>query len=273
MERFVSELEERLEAGLLETGLEKNAVLRHGQAIALIQQVIEELKAHIQSNPFPGMTEEIAYFKELAPRIYGRLFFHMKIYQVESLRQYASPGRFREALDQEMAEVEKFFTKHDDICQAYYQQTRYWDQQLFTRRGRENWPVDDISIIMDADFCLGAYWVSWIKANEKYRDWLVRAMAALRTQLSWEDLQKQAPNLEWKGSHTDLVELINGMHLAGSFGEASLKQVIQWFEANLGIDLGQFYITWQEIARRKKSRTKYVDLMKERLVGKMEGME
>ena len=58
-----------------------------------------------------------------------------------------------------------------------------------------------------------------------------------------------------------MAELIYGIHYSGSFnhGKADLKQIVRWFEAHLGLDLGQFYATWQEIARRKKSTTKYVD--------------
>jgi RteC protein len=175
MERMVSEREARLEAALQEIGNEKNPVLRYDRSMAEVRAAIGDLKEYLQANPFAGMAEEIFYFRELAPRIYSRLFYFMKIHQVESFRQYASAARFQETLESELQGIEDFFLRHNDICRYYYQQTRYWDEQLFTRRGRADWPVDDISIVLDADFSLGSYWVSWIRANERYRGWLEAA--------------------------------------------------------------------------------------------------
>jgi len=40
----------------------------------------------------------------------------------------------------------------------------------------------------------------------------------------------------------------------------------------MGLELGGDYSTFREIARRKKSQTKYVDGMKERLPERMEQM-
>lgn len=273
MERMVSEMERALEIALAEIGREKNAVLRYDRSVKQVQAGIEGLKEHLRITPFTGMAEEIFYFRELAPRFYSRLFYFMKLQQVESFRLYASAARFREALERELQGIEDFFLRHNDICRYYYQQTYYWDEQLFTRRGRVNWPTDDISVILDADFCLGSYWVSWIKANERYRVWLEGELRALSRAEAVPSAAGKPAGLKWVGSSTDLVELINGMHLAGSFGEITLKETMEWFEGAFGIDLGHFYATWQEIARRKKSRTKYVDLMRERLMEKMEGMD
>jgi len=41
----------------------------------------------------------------------------------------------------------------------------------------------------------------------------------------------------------------------------------------MGIELGGYYSTFQEIARRKKSQTKYVDGTKEWLLKRMEELE
>jgi hypothetical protein len=85
-------------------------------------------------------------------------------------------------------------------------------------------------------------------------------------------LAKPLPVLQWTDSDTDLVELIYGVHLSASFnhGKATLKQTVHWFEAHLNIDLGHYHVTFQEIARRKNSRTKYTDRMRERLNKKMD---
>jgi hypothetical protein len=270
MERYVSELEQRLEAQLAETDNEKNSLVRTRLCVRLTRDAVDELKMRILSKPFSKIADEVTYFKELAPRIYSRLFYYMKIYKIESLRQYASHTRLKEYLTQEMAETDLFFTKYDEFCRYYYEQAYHSDDELFTRQGRDHWLADDINFIMDADFCLGSYRVSWIKANERYRVWLTKEIEGLDQPVSWVQNQKETRKLEWKGSRIELLEVIYGMHLMGSFGDVPIKQLAEWFEANLMVDLGNPYVGWQQIASRKKSGIKYVSLMEQRLVGKIE---
>jgi hypothetical protein len=135
---------------------------------------------------------------------------------------------------------------------------------------------DEIDIVIDQDYCLGSYLVSWIQANTNYRQWLVKEMKILNNpgQATGEK-GVNSPELYWTASKTDLVEVINGMYLAGAFnnGKLDLKQVVEWFELHMDIDLGHFYNTFQQIARRKKERTKFLDLMKERLGRQMDEMD
>jgi len=269
MEQIVHTLEVELEAALAEIAKEKNNVLRYDRSVKMVREIIDRLKVQLQAHPFPGKSEEIRYFKELAPKIYSRLFYFMKLYQVESYRPYTGREKFREVLEEELKGIERFYEQHSDICRYYHQHVSYWDDHLFTRRGQGEWAADEAGIFIDPDFCMGSYWASWILANGRYKEWLLMEQARLVQEEAVPKLAFQpSAKLVWKRSDTDLVEMIYGNYLAGGFGDATLKEVFDWFQEAFGIDLGRYYNTWQEIARRKKGPTQYTDVVREGLVKK-----
>jgi hypothetical protein len=267
MDAFVSVLESRLEAALAGLAAEGNAVLRYTRTVEMIRELVGELKTHLALHPFPGLAAEIRYFKELAPRLYSRLFYFMKLRQVESLRAYEGRQRFRERLEQELKEIEGFFSKHGDICRYYHEQTSYWDQQLFTRAGRADFPVDDIVIILDGDFTLGSYWVSWILANQKLRGWLEEQVRLLE---NGEPVAQKGPLLPWKRGVMDLVERTYGEWLAGAYGKLTLKEVMERTQEIYGVDLHNHSHLVSEIGKRKKERAKFMGELGELIEGAMD---
>lgn len=269
----MSDIERELEIELEKSSREKQAVLRYERMVHATQKAVERLRAFIKSHPFPDKESEIRYFKKMAPGIYGRLFYYQKIHQLELYRQYSSPETLIRIMEQETSGLSTFFFRYSDFIQYFFLNAGYRDEELFTRGGRKIsvWQGHEIEAVIDEDFCLGAYLSSCIICNGLYRDWLMEAVAELREPGSRPvGQQKKRLPLAWKGSTTDLVEAINGMHLAGSFGDLPLKQVVEWFEEAFDMDLGHFYNTFQEIARRKKSRTKYLDLARDKLLKKMD---
>jgi hypothetical protein len=138
---------------------------------------------------------------------------------------------------------------------------------IICSQGRVNWPTEDLSFILEPDFCMGSYWVSWIKANERYRDWLQRNLALLQNEMIPPDSGLQ---LKWEGGETNLVELAKGLHLSKAFGKASFKDVVEFLMGSFDIEVKRYYSVLQEIGRRKKSRTKYLDEMREMMNAKMD---
>lgn len=77
---------------------------------------------------------------------------------------------------------------------------------------------------------------------------------------------------KWTGSKVALVELIYALHTEGVFnnGASELKEVTTFFEAAFGVDLGQFNRTFLEIRTRKSERTKFLNVLKEKLILRMD---
>src|SRR5690606_38136338 len=76
----------------------------------------------------------------------------------------------------------------------------------------------------------------------------------------------------WTDSKSALVELAYALYCRGSinYGKADIKQIVSELEYLFNIHLGNFYRTYLDIAIRKKSRTPYIDSLKESLERRMD---
>ncbi|MDP4254665.1 MAG: RteC domain-containing protein [Bacteroidota bacterium] len=261
MERFIDDLLVRQRADLDEIGREKNAILRYYLSIKRVEQSIDEMKEWLGDHPFNSKEDEIMYFRHLAPKVYWRLFYLIKMHLVESYRPSVSRERFREVLKEELKGVEAFFTRNTEICRYYYQHTSYWDEYLFTRKGQGHWNLEEPGIFIEGDFCIGTYWAAWMMANEHYRAWLEEEIETLSRPPKALSNGPEMPKLEWTASQVDLVELVYALHLGKCFngGKAQINEIARWFEVGLGIELGNIYNARQEIARRKGKRAKFTE--------------
>ncbi|MGC4038720.1 MAG: RteC domain-containing protein [Chitinophagaceae bacterium] len=87
--------------------------------------------------------------------------------------------------------------------------------------------------------------------------------------------KKQSSGLQWTGSKANLIELLYGLQITGVLNQstATIKDIAGTFEKFFGVELGNVYNTFQEMRLRKKSRLPFLDLMKERLLQKMDEMD
>ena len=53
----------------------------------------------------------------------------------------------------------------------------------------------------------------------------------------------------------------------------TLKQLVNFFSHYFQVDLGNFYHVFNEIRLRKKNRTQLLDLLKEKVVAKMDELD
>ena len=99
-------------------------------------------------------------------------------------------------------------------------------------------------------------------ANDKLKDYL---QIALR---KGDQKNDQQSCLKWTGSKAALVELIYALQTVGVFnnGDADVKLIATSFEELFDVQLGNYYDTFQQIRIRKVNQTKFLDLMKEKLV-------
>ena len=77
------------------------------------------------------------------------------------------------------------------------------------------------------------------------------------------------------GSKVALIELLYALHAEGTFnfGTSDLKDVVEFFEQTLKIDLGQYHRAYLEIRIRKTNRTKFLNTLKETLTKRMDNSD
>jgi hypothetical protein len=64
-----------------------------------------------------------------------------------------------------------------------------------------------------------------------------------------------------------LVELIYALYFNGSFnhGQATLKEIAEYFERIYGVDLGDIYRVYQDTLYRKSGATAFLDRLRKTL--------
>jgi len=243
-------------------------------AIGLIRHALEDIKLNIRQYPFTNLAEEIHYFKVLAPPVYGRLMYFVTVTEIGMEARHSNRDRMEALFKLELAKTEQFFTKHGEFCQYYQLNRSHMDDRIFIRDARENGRIDYIEVIMADDFCVGCYWASQLWANERLLQYLNDQLRKLRQPAGLAPGGEGLAELEWTDSQTDLVELVYGIYVKGSFnqGKASLSDIVGWVEHHLKIDTGNYYNTVKEIARRKKGPIKYIDDLRNRTLRALEDL-
>jgi hypothetical protein len=272
MQKFVEKLKLEVSDLLEDISLEPNKLSRSSRSLEVVRNSLFRLREYINGQPFASKDEEIHYFKNLAPSFYSGLFYYLKEYNIEFEKQHGSHERVESLLIYEKETTVKFYEYHQEFYKYYYEKDTHMDEVIFVRDRSENAMLDEVEVIMGPDFCVGCYWTARLLANEQLKIYLKRELELLRNPPSVPSGLNVADELEWTDSQTDLVELIYGLHLKGSFnkGNTDLKMIVGFFERHLGIKIRNYPILWQDIKRRKKAGTKYLDEMKDRLIQKMD---
>ena len=275
MNGFFDRVLGQLGAGLTEMAGETNLIQRFTGSLKLVKEAIAELKRELRGHTFTGRDEEIIYFRDLAPKVYSQLFYYKKVYAVENYRRYISAERVRCVLQEEMKRIEEFYVRHGEWVERAPGGESFRDDYLYMRQGNGDWWVEDEMIYIDEHFTIGSYLVAMNLANVRLMQWLKGQLEELdRPVADTADGGGKRGKLVWTAKQVDLVELGYALHLKGCLnnGKATFKDTMEGLAAFFGVELGQYHITIQEIARRKISPTKFLTGLTEALQQKLDEM-
>lgn len=264
-------LQGKLQAELDKASLETSPVSRYDKSMKLTKAVIEELKGYIATNPFADQAAEIRYYKTLAPFFYSSYFFFIKAYNLEIFRLSASKDNQLSFMEQELKAIAQFFSTHGDFVRYFYMAANYLDEQLFTRQVPETWMLDEVTVIIDSNFCLASYRVSCILANERYRGLLEEETERLKNPQHVSSHSFPGKRFDFMGSCADATELIYALgrrQLVQIDGvNADIKALAQAFEEVFQKKLGNIYEKNRLNQLRKKDKTPFLNSLIRALQG------
>ena len=72
-----------------------------------------------------------------------------------------------------------------------------------------------------------------------------------------------------------MVELVYALYAGAVYnnGLAEIKEIAETFEQLFQVDLGNYYHVFNEIRLRKKNRTSLLDLLREKVIRKMDALD
>jgi hypothetical protein len=274
----VNDLYEELQNNLTKSQYEEpNLLLRFQHCIVLIREALVELKEYVtRENIFKNASEEILFFKEIKPRFVSQLLFHIEALQIEVRKPIGSWETQQQYLRGELDRLQLLTNYNQPFHQYYRSGATYLDEKYFIR-GACDILMELEGNALDADPSFSTshdYKVARILAHERLIRTLTEAMPDLQRPLETSATQLNANNpvLSWTYSKTALIELLYALQSVGVFNQstADVKQVATYLEKVFNVELGNYYRTFQEIRIRKSGRTNFLDLLREKLIQRMD---
>lgn len=272
MNEFASKLLSEIEEQLNFINLETDDPLRKSElSIMVIQKSLEQLKQFILKYKFKSQREEIAFFKEIKPRFFSKLIYHIKVYNIETHKPNGSDKAKKRYLQNQLYSIEQYFNRNLDFIKYYRTNKNYLDHKYFIRGKYDlSLTLDTFYFETDHKFSTSHdYKVSKIIANELLEIYLKAELENIEKQDKGNSKSLVHPKVKisWTAPKASLIELIYALQSIGAFNNtnASVKDIVNYFESVFNIDLSHFYTTFQEIKERKGNQTMFLKALQDAL--------
>jgi len=278
MKSFSQSLFDELDRQLEDIHFETKDPLQYSeQAVKAIVAVLERLKTFFIRYKFQSKIEEIDFFREIKPRFASKLVYYNDIYNIETNRPFGTEKTIRKYYNGELARLKIFFEDNMEFYRYYKKGNTFLDNKYFIR-GKHDVKLTLDSFYFQADHRFSTshdYKVARIIANEMLKSYLESCIIQVSVKPSQLDCQSAGTPLKWTGAKVGMIELIYALHSEGVFnhGTSDLKDLIRYFEKVFDIDLPQFHRTFFEITSRKTERTKFLNVLTEKLVRRMDDLD
>ena len=269
MDKFYNETYLKLETAIQELEIETDCPIKRIEAVIHhIIQSLADLKDFVLKNDFKNMEEEIHFFKYQKPIIVSKLIYYNAVYKIETKKPYGEK-QIKKFLNKELNKLKKFFDSNIDFYKYYRSGNSFLDENFFIR-GKHDIRLWLDTFYFEADHRFSTshdYKVAKILANDLIQVYLEDQL----NNKHYKKANSKSP-LSWTGSKTALTELIYALYAQGVFnnGNTDIKLIAKTFESTFNIDLGDFYHTFMELKARKINRTKFLDILCEALIKKMD---
>lgn len=255
-----------------------NHIKKSENAIEIILKSVTALKKIINNNKFKTETEEIIFFKEVKPQFTSKLIYHNMVYKIEMKRPNGGNRILKKYFLNELQKLKAYFDNELDFYKYYRSGSSYLDHKYFLR-GKYDIKLALDSYYFETDISFSTshdFKVARILANDLIQLYLEDQLIMIENKNLGEKSQRK-PNtkLIWTSSKVALTELIYALHSEGVFnnGAADLKDIAEYFEHIFEIELGQYRRTFLEIRARKTDKTKFISVLNEALLKRMENSD
>jgi hypothetical protein len=273
IKEFFGELMVNLEAELeLVSPENEPKLITLESSFLLVDNKIKELKRFVLDYKFQSIEEEIFFFKELTPQLLSRSVYFSELFSIEANRPIAEKKVQKQYLSRELGNIQRFMWNHHQFYNYILLKKSNFDHLYFLR---DNALITGLSgglgPALDERFCTPHCLLkSKILACIKINYYLHHEIDLLKN--GRLPSQENKASLSWTAPKVYLVELIYALKAVGALnsGNAEIKEIALFMESLLPKKLTDYYRTFQEIRLRKKNRTVFLDLLRERLIRFME---
>ena len=271
MKQFVIRLEKEYERKLkIIESSDLNILKKSLEASLVLGDAFQQLRNFISTSTFKNEAEEIEFFKIIKPRLYHRLIYYRKVYNIEMNRPVGVESQKAYLID-EIKAINRYNTKRSDFVRYYRSGLTHLDS-LYYLRGRIDTALylESFHYERDPMFSTNAdFKVAKLLANELLSAYLKGELEALEYVKTASTDSLPSVRLTWQDSKTDLTELIYLLDSKRSFGNVPLSQLAAYiakvFNIQLDTNLSRTFCDM----KLRNNPTPWIDKAKQALLQRM----
>lgn len=231
--------------------------------ITTLENGFSELKSVVCDFTFQSKDDEITFFKEIKPRLFSKLIYFRKIYQLELNRPVSNYETIRAYLEKEHEQINLFYSKNTEFIQYYRSCKTNFDEYYFIR-GRHEIELNLESFYFERDPKFSTHFdfkVARLLANDMLAAHLNYQLSKLKYQEeNCYISDTKLPLAKWTDKKTALAEIIYGIHEEKSInaGNIEIKALANILGKIFKVDLSDIYHIFLEIRSRKTNRAEYL---------------
>ncbi len=271
MNVFISTLEKEVERKLRKIeGSDLNILKKSLEASLVLGDAFQRMRDFVATYTFKNEAEEIRFFKEIKPRLFYRLLYYRKVYNIEMNRPVGVDSQ-RAYLNDELVAINRYNNKRSDFIHYYRSGLTHLDS-LYYLRGRVDTALylESFHYESDPKFSTNAdFKVAKLLANEMLSVYLKGELEALEYVKNASDDSLPAVRLTWQDSKTDLTELIYMLDSKRSFGNVPLTQLAAYISNVFNIQLDTNLSRTFCYMKLRNNPTPWIDKAKQALLQRM----
>lgn len=271
MKQFVASLEKEAEKRIKKIeNSDLNILKKSLEASLVLGDAFQRLRDFITNYTFKSDAEEIEFFKVIKPRLYHRLIYYRKVYNIEMNRPVGVDSQKAYLID-EIKAINRYNNKHSDFVRYYRSGMTHLDSLYYLRNRNDTaLYLESFHYERDPKFSTNAdFKVAKLLVNELLSTYLKGELEALEYVKTAPINSLPSVRLTWQDSKTDLTELIYLLDSKRSFGNVPLSQLAAYianvFNIQLDTNLSRTFCDM----KLRNNPTPWIDKAKQALLQRM----
>lgn len=252
---------------------ETDILVKAEKGIKTTKAALTKMRKFVLHHAFKSKQAEIQFFKVTKPKIYSKLIYYVKLFNIESKRPRGSNKSQIKYFNNQIDRLQDYFNDNLEFYHYYRRGATYLDAHYFVRGNLDiRLFPDTFSFFTDDEFSTSHdSTVATILAYDMLIVYLKTEIAKLENSNGLDAIAVSChtqSTLNWTGSYTELVELTYALYASGRInrGNTDIKELILAIQNLFNIQNNNYYHTFTELRGRKINPTKFMDTLKESLL-------
>lgn len=249
-----------------------NAIDEAYQMMTYLKEYLSSIRERVIKQGFKNHWEEINFFRNIKPYILSKLFYHNKIFRIQTSCPVDGGKMYASYFLKQLQGLKQEYKEHiyNSDFYRYYRSGRTDRDETYFRLGNINFHDGLNSFAFEIDPLFSTYYdnkVARIIANELLYSYIIQKINDDETGGSLSAKGISSDDVLWTDTKNALTELIYALYVNGSisYGKLGIRKISFVLEKLFQITLGDLHHSFHRMKTRSGSRTTFLDQLKSSL--------